>query len=231
MHRHGFTNARVIAKNLPLYIYGLITTWLIALGAYPLVFTSLGLTPSYALHPVYFSLYFLFFLCVVRFLYAATLKEIFSHISVSAWRILAAFHIFLIFFFVFLAYNFTLPPADPALTLVQFYTPTLGYLLVKIFEVALQQVFIVLLVLALDEVFKDHLRIAIGFAAGFFVAHLQLAFILPLSFVTFFAASAAFAGFLFPYILLKTRNGFVYTYMFHWLFYLSAICYVVVSTS
>ena len=189
MHRHGFTNARVIAKNLPLYIYGLITTWLIALGAYPLVFTSLGLTPSYALHPVYFSLYFLFFLCVVRFLYAATLKEIFSHISVSAWRILAAFHIFLIFFFVFL------------------------------------------LVLALDEVFKDHLRIAIGFAAGFFVAHLQLAFILPLSFVTFFAASAAFAGFLFPYILLKTRNGFVYTYMFHWLFYLSAICYVVVSTS
>ena len=230
MHRHGFVNARVFARNLPLYIYGLITTWLIGLGAYPLVFTSFGLTPSYALHPFYFSLYFLFFLCVVRFLYAANLKEIFSHIAVSAWRALTVFHIFLIIFFVYLSQNFLLPPTDPSLLLVQFYTPTMGYMLVKTFEVALQQLFIVLLVLALDAVFKNHLKISIGFAAGFLAAHLPLALILPFPFVLLFAPAAAGAGFLFPYILLKTKNGFVYTYMLHWLFYLGAICYVVTLT-
>jgi len=44
-----------------------------------------------------------------------------------------------------------------------------------------------------------------------------------LAYTAFFAAAATAAGYVFPYLMLRVRNGFIYSYFLHWGFYAAVI--------
>jgi hypothetical protein len=125
--------------------------------------------------------------------------------------------------FVFIAYIFPwLPPVSwpatwdpPELVLA---TP--WYLLPKSIEILLQQLLIVALIRALA---KHHLSLrttsnwcALLFGGTHWLLALNGA---PLGYLLGTVMSATVFGFISPYLILRVRNGLVYTYLLHWLYY------------
>lgn len=96
-----------------------------------------------------------------------------------------------------------------------FVTP--WYFLPKIFEVLMQQVLITTLILELYARFHSFRDTLIGYAFCFVGAHIAL-FALsgaPPLYATAITLWSAVSTALFPYLLLKVRGGFVYTYAIH----------------
>lgn len=96
-----------------------------------------------------------------------------------------------------------------------FVTP--WYFLPKTFEVLMQQVLITTLILELYARFHSFRNTLIGYAFCFVGAHIAL-FALsgaPPIYATAITLWAAVSTALFPYLLLKVRGGFVYTYAIH----------------
>ncbi len=98
------------------------------------------------------------------------------------------------------------------------------YFLPKSFEILFQQLLIVALVLTLSAQQCSIRRISICSALAFGGTHALLAFGgVPVGYVIRFMLSAAAFGFIFPYLLLRVRNGFAYSYVIHWLYYAATI--------
>jgi hypothetical protein len=98
------------------------------------------------------------------------------------------------------------------------------YFLPKSIEIVFQQLLIVALVLALAA--RQHAigKIMAYSAAIFGGAHMMLVFAdVPLGYVIRFVISAAVFGLIFPYFILRLRNGLAYSYMVHWLYYLATV--------
>lgn len=94
------------------------------------------------------------------------------------------------------------------------------YFLPKSAEIILQQLLISALAFSFYNS-KFNLKTTCLWCAGLFgSAHLLLVFGGPsLLYITTFTLSATIAGFIFPYLILKVKNGFMYSYMLHWTFY------------
>ena len=94
------------------------------------------------------------------------------------------------------------------------------YFLPKSLEIALQQLLLAAMVLAFDMRELPLKRIALWSAALFGGIHLLLVLNgSSLAYTSFFTASATVAGFIFPYLMLRVRNGFIYSYFLQWGFY------------
>ena len=101
---------------------------------------------------------------------------------------------------------------------------TQWYFAPKSIEILFQQLLIAALVLSFAAERISVRTIAICCALLFGGAHLLLGFGgLPFGYVTRFVAAASAFGLLFPYLILQLRNGFVYSYALHWLYYLVTI--------
>lgn len=94
------------------------------------------------------------------------------------------------------------------------------YFLPKSAEIILQQLLVSALALSFYNA-KFSIKTASAWCAGLFgSAHLLLIFGGPsLSYVALFTTSATIAGFIFPYLILNVKNGFMYSYILHWSFY------------
>jgi hypothetical protein len=98
------------------------------------------------------------------------------------------------------------------------------YFLPKSTEIVFQQLLIVALVLALAARRCTTGTIMACSAAVFGGAHALLIFAdVPLGYVARFMIAAAVFGLMFPYFILRLRNGLAYSYMVHWLYYVVTV--------
>ncbi len=94
------------------------------------------------------------------------------------------------------------------------------YFLPKSTEIILQQLLISALALSFVNAKIEIKSLRLWCAGLFGSAHLLLVFGGPsLLYVTVFTICATIAGYIFPYLILKIRNGFMYSYILHWSFY------------
>jgi hypothetical protein len=121
-------------------------------------------------------------------------------------------------------------PSLPAINWIETWNPpdvriaTQWYFLPKSIEILFQQLLIVALVLALAAQAYEIRKIAIYSAVLFGGTHILLLLEgVPLGYAIRFMLSAAIFGFLFPYLILRVRNGLAYSYMIHWLYYAASV--------
>lgn len=101
---------------------------------------------------------------------------------------------------------------------ILFATPE--YFLPKSIDILFQQLLVVALVLSLATEQYSLRRISISCAVGFGAAHILLALGgVPTGYVIRFMLSAMAFGFMFPFLILRVRNGLAYSYIVHWLYY------------
>lgn len=94
------------------------------------------------------------------------------------------------------------------------------YFLPKSIEILFQQLLVVALVLALAAQQFTIRKISVYCALAFGAAHVLLAFgDVPLGYVIRFMIAASLFGLMFPYLILRVRNGLAYSYVVHWLYY------------
>jgi hypothetical protein len=102
----------------------------------------------------------------------------------------------------------------------EFVVATPWYFLPKSIEILFQQLLIVALVLALAAQDCSLRRISVCCAVLFGGMHILLVFGgVPIQYAIRFMVSAAAFGLLFPYLILRVRNGIAYSYIVHWLYY------------
>ena len=93
------------------------------------------------------------------------------------------------------------------------------YLMSKSFEILYQQVLIIVLVLMLHSFGLNLFYITIIFAIMFGFGHLPAFKFHKDIFGLIIFIAALSSSFLFPYLILNFKYGFIYTYIAHWLFY------------
>lgn len=94
------------------------------------------------------------------------------------------------------------------------------YFLPKSAEIILQQLLVSALALSFLNAKFDIRDICLWCAGLFGSSHVLL--VLggkSIMYATVFTFLATIAGFIFPYLILKVKNGFMYSYMLHWTFY------------
>lgn len=117
-------------------------------------------------------------------------------------------------------------PLLPVIHWTESWTPpdvvgaTPWYFLPKSIDILFQQLLIVALVLALSVQQFSLRKISLYCAILFGTMHVFLAFGgVPAGYVVRFMVSAGVFGLMFPYFILRVRNGLAYSYMVHWLYY------------
>ncbi len=121
-------------------------------------------------------------------------------------------------------------PSLPAVTWTESWNPpdvrvaTPSYFLPKSIEILFQQLLVVALVLTLSAQRCSIRMISVCCAGLFGAAHVLLAFGgVPWGYVIRFMVSAAAFGFMFPYLILRVRNGLAYSYVIHWAYYAASV--------
>ena len=199
--------------------------WIVAdIGYYGLL-PALGFRRSYSAEPVVIALYYALGLAVAVFAFwrlYRTWKPCENRPRTYALVLLMFGAIFL-----FAAY---ILPNLPTIIWTESWEPpelmvvTSWYFLPKSVEILLQQLLIVALVLSFSAQRFSIRAISIWCALLFGGAHLILAFGgLPFGYVTRFVAAAMAFAFVFPYLILRVPNGFIYSYALHWFYYIATI--------
>jgi hypothetical protein len=102
----------------------------------------------------------------------------------------------------------------------EFIEATPWYFLPKSIDILFQQLLIVALVISLSAQGFGLRNVTLYCAALFGGVHILLFFgDVPILYVVRFMASAAVFGLVFPYLILRVRNGLAYSYIVHWLYY------------
>jgi hypothetical protein len=96
------------------------------------------------------------------------------------------------------------------------------YLLSKSFEILYQQIMISLLSIWLVGSGFYFLTTVFIFALVFGLGHVPLFFYSKKSVGLFFLFASIISSFVFPFLILKVEWGIVYSYIFHWIFYIIA---------
>ena len=125
-----------------------------------------------------------------------------------------------------LLYVFSLLPALQGPVLAPYTDLLLAtpwYFLPKAAELLVQQVLIAALVLGLWHYFRSLPKVVVWYAALFGGGHVAL-FLLsnaPTPHATAMTLAALISALIFPYLLLRVRGGFIYSYLLHFIFYIA----------
>jgi len=136
--------------------------------------------------------------------------------------------LFLLFVFNFIAYRYVglfFPNYKKAFELdstLYFAKFDHKYLFSKSFEILYQQVMISLLSVWLANSGLSFLAIVFIFSVIFGWGHIPLFFYSAKSVSIFFLIAAIISAFVFPFLILKVEWGIIYSYIFHWIFYILA---------
>jgi hypothetical protein len=205
-------NNLILEKRLVL-LSGL---WLCSMGLLNMVLPLIGIVVTYQEHPFLIASYYLIWLGVLFFAFPHMSHEIFFENSLRSYG-------FLSFFMagVTLYYGYVLPAEGIAIaTNPDFLRGGPGYLFVKTIEILFQQVLIMLLILTLASYRDDIWFVSKAYAAIFGIAHIALIPKLGLAYTLLFFGAALMSACIFPYIILRIKNGFVYSYIAHWSAYI-----------
>lgn len=98
------------------------------------------------------------------------------------------------------------------------------YFLPKSVDILFQQMLIVAIVLSLTGAGQSLRRVSVICGLLFGTSHVLLLLGgAPFGYVVRFTVMATAFGLLFPWLLLRVRNGLAYSYMLHWIFYAAAV--------
>ena len=205
--------------------------WIVSDIGYYLLLPVLGIEASYNASPVAVALYYGFWAVIA----VVTFRPLYGNwsryagwpwfekrkVSYVVWS--SAFTGSLLFVALVL-------PSLPPIGWAESWNPpeirvaTAWYFLPKSIEIVFQQLLIVALVLTLASRQSTIGKIMACSAAIFGGAHALLVFGgVPPGYVARFMISAAAFGFMFPYLILRLRNGLAYGYMVHWLYYAASV--------
>ncbi|MDO8742176.1 MAG: hypothetical protein Q7J45_01380 [bacterium] len=208
---------------LHLVLGELIGLWLLANAGYYLILPALGFDLSYNSAPILIALYFLLWAGVALFYY----RNIFTRWLTVEHRIWV--HIVWSLGFAALIWGLLYEFAQlPILTGIRLapYTDILfatsWYFLPKSAEVLVQQILITVLVLDLSYRFHSFKKVVLSYMACFGGAHVIL-FLLngtPTPYAVLMTTGAVLSSLVFPYFILRVKEGFVYTYTIHLVFYI-----------
>lgn len=209
------------SKPLIRIIAQIVAIWIASDIGYYVLLPLLGFPANYNLSPSAITFYYLFWVVFT----VNTFWDIFRD-----WKPIKSdfsVYIFLIASFaamtLFVMYAL---PNLPSVTWTETWDPpelmvaNAWYFLPKSVEILLQQLLIAALVLALSVRNFSVREISYWCVLIFGGAHLLLALDgHPLTYVVRFTISAMIFGYIFPNLILRARNGFVYSYALHWLYY------------
>lgn len=164
------------------------------------------------------TIYFIFSSIIVYLLFQKDITFFVSDISIQESFVLAVFFVIISSMYLLSPLLFTKKQLDSnALALTKM---DIRYLFAKSFEIVFQQLLIIALVSILKHANIETLFIYITFSLLFGSLHLPLMKIRGKRFGMYFSIAAFISGFLFPYFIIRFSNGYVYSYMLHWGFYL-----------
>ena len=197
----------------------IVAIWILSDIGYYLLVPLIG---DYSTHPFKMAAYYLFWVVVTLINFWAFYKRwgtIKGSISTLGIVALACIGIGLYFYYIYplfppLSWTSTLPPPSDLLYASSW------YFLPKSIEIALQQLLIVAMVLAFKvQGFSVHTT-ARWSAVLFGGMHVLLALSgSSFVYVLVFTSAATIAGFIFPYLIVRVKDGLVYSYLLHWGFY------------
>ncbi|KND47730.1 MAG: hypothetical protein AB201_02215 [Parcubacteria bacterium C7867-006] len=223
------TEEKVIPKtNLIGVILQIASVWVLSDIGYYIFLPALGFNGGYNVHPVQITIYYLIWTIIAIFAFKDILKDkVVLEKRLGTYIPLVVGNIFIVI------YVFYILPLLPTITWTPPWMPpsellnaTTWYFLPKSIEIFLQQILLLALVISfLDNQYKFKTT-AIWCALLFGGSHLLLVFSGGFMYATVFTIIAVVASFIFTYLLLEVRNGFLYSYFLHWIFY----AFVVVVT-
>lgn len=165
--------------------------------------------------------YFLIVSLIIMFYFHDILAPIYANLTLLPIVLLGIF-----FLFIFLQYFFSNKYLrKPVELLEKFYSHiaflSLDYrfLVSKSFDILYQQLLIIVLVFLLSNLGLNIILISIIFAIMFGFGHIAIIKMYKGFFGKLIFFAAIVSSFLFPYLILNFKYGFVYTYIIHWLFY------------
>jgi hypothetical protein len=177
---------------------------------------------DYSTHPFKMAAYYLFWVVITLINFWAFYRHWGTiKVNVSTFGIIALACACIALYFSYIL------PLFPALPWVGALRPpsellyaSPWYFLPKSIEIGLQQLLIVAMVLAFKvQGFSVHTT-ARWSAVLFGGMHVLLALSgSSFIYVAVFTSAATIAGFIFPYLIVRVRNGLVYSYLLHWGFY------------
>ena len=168
-----------------------------------------------------------FFLLVFLAIIAVFYNDFYSLIN-AGFKITPFLCLVLLFIFNAIAYNYVgsvFPYYKKAFELdstLYFAKFDRKYLFSKSFEIFYQQTMIALLCVWLSGSGLPLLYIVFIFALIFGAGHMPLFFYSKRSVGSFFLIASVISSFVFPLLILKVEWGFIYSYIFHWIFYIFA---------
>lgn len=164
------------------------------------------------------TLYFFLASIVVYWIFQTDITFLVSKVNIQDVILLTIFFIVISSIYLISPLIFTKKQLDSnALALTKM---DLRYLFAKSFEIVFQQLLIIALVSILKHAGIETLFIYITFSVLFCSLHLPLMKIRGKRFGMYFSIAALISGFFFPYFITHFSNGYVYSYMLHWGFYL-----------
>lgn len=211
-------------STAPLYIVlaNVLGVWVIANAGFFLVFPAFGYAPDYNAAPVVFALYFLACSGIAVFIF----KDLFYSLIPSRaqiWTdgILSLSCAAIIWAFL---YVFSLTPQLRGPLLAPYSDilfANLWYFLPKSADILVQQILIAALVYALAARFRTLKKILVAYFVTFGGTHiLMFAAGVPTAYAAIMTSGAVFSTFVFPYLILRVRGGFIIAYTLHLLFYI-----------
>lgn len=189
-----------------------IVLFAITFGSTSLIMTQVITMDRYILNILFLSITSL---CLI-FYFRKTLKDLISKTRKSdfIFLILISIIIHLISSYFILNYlNQPIWPFDSRGT--SFLLMNNFYLWTKPFDVFLQQLLIILLVTKLHEYKLTLKQITMLFVLGFGVIHIFQIFKTDIIIGLAFTLGAIISSFIYPYMILKVRNGYIYNFMIH----------------
>lgn len=166
------------------------------------------------------TIYFINLNLLCIYLFRDILKEKWPKPSKLQIALFLIFFIILSFVYYICENNSNLPnllKKFPEISLINF---NFRYILTKSLEILFQQITIIFLILLMHRNKVSLKNITIFFATVFPLTHLVNYFFTTTLFALIFQVASIIGGLTFPYLIIKIKNGFLYTYLLHWTFYL-----------
>lgn len=195
--------------------------WIASDVGYYLLLPALGLRRGYNAAPMEIAAYYGFCSMIAVIVF----RRLFRQWATFENR-LSAYILLSVSFGIVVVFTAFLLPLLPPINWRESWEPpelmvaTPWYFLPKSIEILFQQLLIVAAVLAFSAQQYSLRTISIVCALLFGGTHVLLAYGgMPFGYVARFIGAAMVFGFVFPYLILRLRNGFAYSYLTHWLYY------------
>ncbi len=201
------------------------SVWILSDIGYYIFLPTLGWDGGYNTHPVQITVYYLIWTIIALLAFRDILKDrIVLEKRPRTYIPIVVGNIFI------LIYVFYILPSLPVINWTGQLVPpsellnaTNWYFLPKSIEIFLQQVLLLSLVTTFTNNQYKFKTTAVWCAILFGGSHLLLLFSGGFMYAAVFTIIAVVASYIFTYLLLEVRNGFLYSYFLHWIFYAVAV--------